>query len=154
MPRENKKRGRRAEAQKRKRPEGDHSIHPKRRRTSQDDRDDALESPLDEPLHDGQGPEFLDDRPFYGLLNDDEQEYFKRADDMLEANQFANPDERSLFIDNLHKEATGKELKLASSQSCSKLLERLILCSNPQQLKRIFQNFGGQYVHSQLIICL
>ncbi|KAI9654692.1 MAG: Nucleolar protein 9 [Alyxoria varia] len=147
MPRENKKRGRRAEAQKRKRPEVDQTINSKRRRTSQDYEDDALESPSYEQFQDVEGPGQADDRPFYGLLNEDEQEYFKRADDMLEVNQFANPDERSLFIDNVHKEATGKELKLASSQSCSKLLERLILCSNPQQLKRIFQNFSGQFLH-------
>ena len=39
---------------------------------------------------------------------------------------------------------SGKELKLANSQSCSRLMERLILLSTPNQLKDLFQKFSGQ----------
>ncbi len=31
-------------------------------------------------------------RPFYGMLNPQEQEYFTRADEMLEFNQFGSPE--------------------------------------------------------------
>lgn len=82
--------------------------------------------------------------PFYGLLGEDEQEYFKKADAMLELNQFADPEERNLFLGNVYKEARGKELKIANSQSCSRLMERLILLSTPDQLKSLFQKFSGQ----------
>lgn len=98
-----------------------------------------------------EGPHFhgsFTERPpaihFYGMLDDEEQEYFKRADSMLELNQFANAEERNLFLASVYKEANGKELKIANSQSCSRLLERLICISTPSQLKTLFQKFTGQ----------
>lgn len=84
------------------------------------------------------------EKPFFGLLDEDEQEYFKRADDMLESNAFATLEERALFLSNLYLEAEGKELKIASSQSCSRLMERLIQLSMPPQLKKLFQKFSGK----------
>ena len=78
------------------------------------------------------------------MLDEEEQEYFKKADEMLELNSFAGPDERDLFLANVYREADGKELKLANSQSCSRLMERLIRLSSPQQLKKLFQKFNGK----------
>ncbi|KAF2100010.1 PLP-dependent transferase [Rhizodiscina lignyota] len=85
--------------------------------------------------------------PFYGLLDEEEQEYFKRADDLLELNQFEGPEERGVFLANVYREAEGKELRLANSQSSSRLLERLILLSSPGQLKGLFQKFSGHFLH-------
>lgn len=153
MPNENKKRGRRAEAQKRKREDADDADQgfdsPKRSRTSNAGQfeQDADYVPLkgNDPANDEQDDSYEQpDRPFYGLLDEDEQEYFKKADDMLEVNQFKDIEERSLFIENVHKEASGKELKLACSQSCSRLLERLMLLSTPEQLNSMFEKFKGQ----------
>lgn len=84
------------------------------------------------------------DIPFYGMLDEGDQEYFKRADSMLELNQFTNTEERNLFLASVYKEAKGKELRIANSQSCSRLLERLICISTPTQLKTLFQKFTGQ----------
>lgn len=84
------------------------------------------------------------DIPFYGLLNEDEQEYFNQVDSVLELNQFVDPKERLLFLDSVYKEAQGKELKIANSQSCSRLMERLILMSTPNHLKALFEKFAGQ----------
>lgn len=81
---------------------------------------------------------------FYGLLDAEEQAYFKGADHMLEMNQFATDDERALFLANVWNEARAKELKLANSQSCSRLLERLIQSSSTDQLRTLFQKFSGQ----------
>ena len=53
--------------------------------------------------------------------------------------------ERKLFLANIFKEAEGKELKIACSQS-SRTLERLIMLSSPSQLKDLFSAFNGQYV--------
>lgn len=150
MPRENKTRGRRAQAKeastKRKHDEdGDADPSQKRRRFELDDTpwsEDDLEQEHAEGTNDDQQND--DERPFYGLLDDQEQEYFKSADNMLETNQFDNQDERALFLENVYKEAAGKELKLACSQSCSRFMERLIMLSSPQQLKHLFQSFNGQ----------
>ncbi|KAB8659312.1 hypothetical protein FH972_026201 [Carpinus fangiana] len=152
MPRENKKRGRRADAQKRKADtqglvEDEHNL--KKRRISVD------ESVPGENNFDGAN--FAAPPPdieFYGLLDEDEQEYFRRADDMLEVNNFQDSEERTLFLENLHKEAAGKELKLACSQSSSRLLERLILLSTPAQLKNIFQKLNGQFASHALRVLL
>lgn len=86
-------------------------------------------------------------RPFYGLLAEEEQEYFRRADELLEINDFPSDEDRALFLANVFKEAEGKELKIANSQSCSRLMERLILLSTPKQKKTIFEKFSGQFLH-------
>lgn len=149
MPKEHKKRGRRDDQKKRKRDAADDDATSKRTKV-----DDAEQLPehVDHYEGGGGGGGGGDEvtRPgemqFYGMLDDDEQEYFKRADEMLELNQFESPDERVLFLESVYKEADGKELKIANSQSCSRLLERLILLSTPDQLKNLFQKFSGQYV--------
>jgi hypothetical protein len=149
MPKEHKKRGRRDEEKKRKRGVDESDAGSKRLKKEEDEVEEQVES-----IEYGEG--FQDEavdvtRPgaltYYGMLDDDEQEYFKRADEMLELNQFEDAEARKLFLDSVYKEADGKELKIANSQSCSRLLERLILLSSPDQLKSLFQKFSGQYVH-------
>lgn len=83
---------------------------------------------------------------FFGMLNDEEQEYFRSADAKLETNDFESDEDRGYFLQSLYAEAVGKELKLASSQSCSRLMERLILLSNTKQKKRLFAAFAGHFV--------
>jgi nucleolar protein 9 len=103
--------------------------------------DNAL--PLEEEEEGGNHTE----RPFYGMLEDEEQEYFKRADELLELNNFPSEEERSLFLANVFREAEGKELKIACSQSCSRLMEKLILLSTVEQKKKLFEKFSGNYSH-------
>lgn len=145
MPKENRKRGRREE-RKRKREE-DEQGSPQKRQKSQ-----GLEEEV-EIIVDSERPgddsnigskSSAGDLPFYGLLDEEEQEYFKRADSLLELNQFGDPGERDLFLTNVYQEANGKELKIANSQSCSRLMERLILLSTSSQLKALFRKFNGQ----------
>jgi nucleolar protein 9 len=98
--------------------------------------------PLDDGHHGPSAPE----KEFFGMLADEEQEYFRHADELLELNDFPSSEERDIFLQNVYKEAEGKELKLASSQSCSRLMERLIMLSNTQQKKQIFEAFGGHFI--------
>lgn len=140
MPKEHKKRGRRDEHKKRKRDLDDDASA---KRHKHDDAgplaaaDDAVQQ-----LANGQASR-PDDTPFYGMLDEQELEYFRKADEMLELNQFESADDRDIFLASVWKEADGKELKIANSQS-SRLLERLILLSSPEQLKSLFQKFSGQ----------
>ncbi|RDA85228.1 hypothetical protein CP532_3276 [Ophiocordyceps camponoti-leonardi (nom. inval.)] len=83
---------------------------------------------------------------FFGLLSDEEQEYFRSADEMLELNQFPSAEDRDLFVENVYREAEGKELKLASSQSCSRLMERLIQLSTTAQKKHLFNAWAGHFL--------
>lgn len=160
MPTENRKRGRREE-KKRKREEKNEK-HEKnadkqsKRSKREEDVEEVLQQYDDAQQYEQQQPyqdEAIDGvtrpgaMPFYGMLDEDEQEYFKRADEMLELNQFENPEERAMFLASVWKEADGKELKIANSQSCSRLMERLILLSTADQLKRLFQKFSSQCVH-------
>lgn len=141
MPKERKHRGRREEQKKRKREDDDDIETPKRHKN-----DEAEVVDAEGAIHDEEGAVDVT-RPgaltYYGMLEDDEQDYFKKADEQLELNQF-DDEARKLFIENVYKEADGKELKLASSQSCSRLLERLIQLSTPDQLKNLFQKFNNQ----------
>ena len=147
MPKEHRKRGRREE-RKRKR-EDECGGESAKRHKSQDVGEVEGLTENTEGGGDGYEPWNMSNRglgnlPYYGLLDEEEQEYFKRADTMLELNDFADPEERELFLANVYKEANGKELKIANSQSCSRLMERLILLSTSSQLKNLFQKFSGQ----------
>ncbi|KAM0743373.1 hypothetical protein ACQRIT_003550 [Beauveria bassiana] len=86
------------------------------------------------------------EKEFFGMLTDEEQEYFRRADEMLELNQFPTPEDRTLFLESVYEEAKGKELKVASSQSCSRLMERLIQLASTAQKKRLFEAFAGHFL--------
>jgi nucleolar protein 9 len=158
MPRELKKRGRRGEEKKRKLEEDEEThqdfAQPKRQRT-EDGVDAAAEQEdfvglaqdgayTNGDYQDGEGRGPPVEQVFFGMLDEEEQEYFKRADEMLENNNFADAEERSLFLANVYREANGKELKIANSQSCSRLMERLIQLSTPAQLKTLFQKFSGK----------
>ncbi|KAK8254465.1 armadillo-type protein [Phyllosticta capitalensis] len=152
MPKENRKRGRREERKKRKLDHiatEDDSHQTKRYKA--EDNDNYL--PLAEPaVQDPQHAEFSAQAPpgeavYYGMLDDEEQDYFKRADETLELNQFGDAEERSLFLANVYREADGKELKIANSQSCSRLMERLIQLSDATQLKNLFQKFSGHFLN-------
>ncbi|KAM5460241.1 Nucleolar protein 9 [Microsporum canis] len=153
MPREKKKRGRRAEKSqsKRKREDEDVLDSPKRQRTADEQNetttgDDYI--PLDIHGHGGeQIQERVDDTPFYGLLDTEEQEYFSKASQTLELNSFEDDDDKRLFIENVYAEASGKELKIACSQSCSRLMEKLIAMSTSTQVKSLFEKFSGHFLH-------
>ncbi|OGE53093.1 hypothetical protein PENARI_c008G04249 [Penicillium arizonense] len=167
MPREKEKRGRRAEKKaqkdesKRKFEEAPDAPVAKRMKPSTDEADETIEQqhhenfehnedyiPLDQGEEmDTQGQEDSGDMPFYGLLDEEESEYFSRANEMLELNQFQDAEERSLFVDSVYSEANGKELKIACSQGCSRLMEKLISMSDARQLRRIFSKFVGHFLH-------
>lgn len=157
MPRENNKRGRRGEQQKRKfddaaaARDGVEIESPKRQKLADGDAEPFADQHDHQPFENGDNvnghSHQAADRPFFGMLDEEEQEYFRKADEMLELNSFADPEERNLFLSNVYREADGKELKLANSQSCSRLMERLIQLSSPQQLKTLFQKFNGNFVH-------
>jgi len=161
MPKEHKKRGRREDQKKRKRDHDHGDAAPKRLKKDDDVEVESIENA--EPFHHEEPVDVTKtgdvtkpgELTYYGMLDEEEQEYFKRADEMLELNQFDDPEARSLFLASVYKEADGKELKIANSQSCSRLLERLILLSSPDQLKNLFQKFNGQYVlPSPLPLCM
>lgn len=165
MPREKQKRGRRAEKKaqaegesKRKREPVEEEPTPKRQKHSDHDESVNVTShndieqgadyvPLGDDYEAGGDYEAGDDTPFYGLLDPEEQEYFSRAGEMLELNQFQDDEERELFLDRVYEEASGKELKVACSQSCSRLMEKLIWMSNAEQVKNLFTQFSGNFLH-------
>lgn len=171
MPREKQKRGRRAEEKakkdeaKRKREEVTEApVATKRLKASTTDENQAETDTYNDftqsadyiPLGgveegEGEGGDYGNgpstDMPFYGLLDTEEQEYFSRANEMLELNQFQDSEERRLFVDSVYREADGKELKIACSQSCSRLMEKLISMSDVRQIRRLFGKFIGHFLH-------
>jgi hypothetical protein len=161
MPKENKKRGRRMEGTKRKHEEAEEDQNLaqdiKRQKPTEEEEQNELENGHDYvPLPEGDGEPMEGvyptlDTPFFGMLDEEEQEYFKHADEMLEMNSFEDSEQRQLFLANVWREAEGKELKIANSQSCSRLMERLVQLSTPSQLKGLFKRFYGKYVGSYRI---
>ncbi|KAI8631500.1 pumilio-family RNA binding repeat domain-containing protein [Xylariaceae sp. FL1651] len=87
------------------------------------------------------------EREFFGMLSDQEQEYFRSVDEQLDIDNFPSQEEQQLFLASVFAEAQGKELKLACSQSCSRLMERLILMSNTRQKKKLFEQFGNHFLN-------
>ncbi|KAK0106346.1 Nucleolar protein 9 [Cadophora gregata f. sp. sojae] len=158
MPKENKhSRGRRDEKKlKRKREKGEDEIQDHHKRQKSQDPAQELEVefigtdnavPMGDGIAEAGEEGGATERPFYGMLEDQEQEYFRRADELLEQNDFPSDEERSLFLANVYREAEGKELKIACSQSCSRLMERLILLSTVEQKKKLFGKFSDNYPH-------
>jgi nucleolar protein 9 len=151
MPNENKKRGKRKELKRKRELEHlEHGRSSKRQRWQEQEEVFAVVPDVPAIATDEGYGETEAQRAeavtFYGLLDDEEQAYFRRADTMLQLNQFADEQERSLFVASLYREANGKELKIANSQSCSRMLERLIQMSSGSQLKNLFHKFSGQRV--------
>ena len=146
MPKEHKKRGRREEKKRKREAEDDTDDQPPKRNRINDGEETEIKLDVEEAQYseDHDARSRHGEMPFYGMLDDEEQEYFKRADTLLELNQFADQEEKELFLANVYTEASGKELKIANSQSCSRLMERLILVSTSSQLKALFQKFSGQ----------
>lgn len=147
MPRERQKRGRRAQE--------------KEKRKNQEKRklEDVTEEPAakrSKPTTDDGAPDFIpledggvqgNDTPFYGLLDEEEQQYLSGADEVLELNQFRDEEERRMFVQNVYEEIKGKELKIACSQSCSRLMEKLIMLSDTRHVRRLFSKFLGHFLH-------
>jgi nucleolar protein 9 len=159
MPREHKaKRGRREEKKeekklKRKREKGEDEA-PRLKKQKSQEQNPAIDNDVEITGLDNDYIPLVDkedggatERPFYGMLEDEEQEYFRHADELLELNDFPSEEERSLFLENVYREADGKELKIACSQSCSRLMERLILLSSAEQKKKLFEKFAGNFAH-------
>ncbi|PGH11321.1 hypothetical protein AJ79_04937 [Helicocarpus griseus UAMH5409] len=163
MPREKQMRGRRAEA-KRKRddePADTTATAPKRQKSkAKYDKNKSKTSKAPQkqaglgddyiPLDAGEPeeePETSAATPFYGLLDTEEQEYFSHASGILELNQFETDEEKGIFIERVYEEANGKELKIACSQSCSRLMEKLIAASTVSQIKRLFSKFVDHFLN-------
>ncbi|EED19918.1 rRNA processing protein Nop9, putative [Talaromyces stipitatus ATCC 10500] len=153
MPREKQKRGRRAqekeksEENKRKLEDDHEEPALKRQRPSTENQPEDY-IPFDSGEQETDAPNAeQNDTPFYGLLDSEEQEYFSRAAEVLELNQFQTAEEQSIFVESVYEEAKGKELKIACSQSCSRLLEKIIALSNTDQLRRLFGKFLGHFLH-------
>jgi len=126
----------------------------KRRRGNADDAgDNNGEHDQVAGFEDGNGQSQLgggllpNEREFFGMLSDQEQEYFRSVDEQLDIDNFPSQEERQLFLASVFAEARGKELKLACSQSCSRLMERLILMSNTRQKKKLFEQFAGHFIN-------
>ncbi|ORY77703.1 armadillo-type protein [Protomyces lactucae-debilis] len=130
MPRENRQRGRR------------------KKKTEEEVQEEAEIVAVDAEArrHDhaeGEGDE--ESGTFFGLLDESEQLYFKNIDDALIADEFADREETRLFVENVYKEAEGKELKLATSPLGSKVLEQILARSQPSQVKNLFKTLQGNF---------
>ncbi|EXJ60343.1 hypothetical protein A1O7_04495 [Cladophialophora yegresii CBS 114405] len=159
MPREVKKRGRRHQEKERKSKETDrYERSAKRFKTehipaeetadavavSGDAGDDFIGFNIERPRG---VEEPQEETEFYGLLEPQEQEYYANVNNKIVANDFESPEDRSKFIEAVHRETEGKELKVASSQSCSRYLEKIIMLSTPEQLRRLFSTFIGNLTY-------
>lgn len=149
MPQANKKRGRRMQDKKRQRDEEDVQVEQSSKRRKSEAQKDDVDADDTAPTMDDHQDSMNEaypptERPFFGLLDEEEQDHFRNASDMLEANTFDSAEDKEQFLVSLYREAEGKELKLAQSQSCSRLMERLIQLSTAAQLKTLFQRLSGK----------
>lgn len=155
MPRENRKRGRREEAKLEKRKRDETQQGPSKRFKSDDEPRDEIRIDGDagddfigidvDPSSGNQAPE--DEDQFHGLLDPQEQEYYANINSKIVANDFESDEDRDFFIEAVYRETEGKELKVASSQSCSRYLEKIIMLSTAEQLRNLFSKFLGNLTY-------
>ncbi|VEU21032.1 DEKNAAC101918 [Brettanomyces naardenensis] len=81
--------------------------------------------------------------PFFGLLDSEQSAYFRQAESSLNLDTFDSPEAKLAFVEGVLEESKGNELKLATNQICSKLMERLILVSNEHQMRQIYNGCKG-----------
>lgn len=147
MPRELKQRGRRAEKQKNEADALDVRPAKRRKTTDADDvRDFNVSGDAGDDFisfgHDqAESEKDESGTTFYGLLTEEEMEYYANVNNKITANDFESDEDRSRFIEAVYRESAGKEIKVASSQSCSRYLEKVIQLSSAIQLKTLFQAF-------------
>lgn len=137
MPQEVRKRGRRAEDARKKEKK---AVEDEERAKQQ-----AFAEEIEQRRQERQ--EEQEQMAFYGLVNDEELEYFKQAESTLAVDAFGSPEERAGFVHSVFEEAQGRELKLMTNQICSKLIERLILLASDEQLCKFFKVFNGHFVN-------
>src|SRR5882757_8125222 len=123
MPREHRKRGRRQEEKERKR-----QAEERYQRTSKRFKHDhavSQENPNELVVDGNAGDDFIgidiaqpqgiqepeEETQFHGLLDPEEQEYYSNVNNKIVANDFESPKDRVIFIDAVHRETEGKELK-------------------------------------------
>ena len=145
MPKELKKRGRRAEKQS-KGSDGHDGPPFKKQRTEDDQASFTINGDAgDDFIAFGQDHDSNNHNDqqttFYGLLTEDEQEYYTNVNNKINANDFEGDEDRTNFIEAVHRESSGKEIKVASSQSSSRYLETIIRLSTAKQLRSLFQAF-------------
>lgn len=153
MPRTKKKRGRFDEVRERK--ENKHSEtaedNAKRRKLNHDDSQEFNEqaqyffedTTADTNAIDTNAESTNDEVVFHGLLDDQEQSYYANVNTKIVANDFEDEDEKVAFVNAVYRESSAKEMKLASSQSCSRYLERLLKISNAEQLRDFLEAIMG-----------
>ncbi|CCG80682.1 Nucleolar protein 9 [Taphrina deformans PYCC 5710] len=132
MPKERKQRGRR----KKKEEEDEVENAPEHTSAPGNAQQDNFDGPDEDGEHGAN---------FFGLLDESEQTYFKTIDDAMIADEFTTSEEKDIFVENVYKEAEGKELKLATSPLGSKVLEQLLARSKPAQVRKLFQNYQGNF---------
>ena len=75
------------------------------------------------------------------------RKYYANVNNKIVANDFESSEDRAIFIDAVHRETEDKEIKVASSQSSSRYLEKVIMLSTPEQLRRLFGKFLGNLTY-------
>lgn len=141
MPRAQKKRGRRAE--KHQDTQGPDNKASKRRKIDDDFevQGDLGDDFVSFTTNDRDPYEVDGAKKFYGLLTEEEQEYYASVNNNITSDDFESEEDRNAFILAVHRESTGKEIKVASSQSCSRYLEKVIQLSRPNELRHLFDAF-------------
>lgn len=159
MPREKIKRGRRQEEKEKKRKADE--TYEKSSKRSKHDHDSHQDPPEELTVSGDAGDDFIsfgiqappgpqepeEESQFHGLLDPEEQEYYANVNTKIVANDFESPEDRAMFIEAVHRETEGKEMKVASSQSCSRYLEKIIMLSTPDQLRGLFSKFLGNLTY-------
>lgn len=145
MPRELKKRGRRV-VPRNKEANGHDGPPTKKRRTEEPQLSFTVNGDAgDDFITFGEGHDNDEQNDqqaiFYGLLSEEEQEYYANVNNKISANDFKDDEDKANFIEAVHRESAGKEIKVASSQSSSRYLETIMRLSTANQLRSLFLAF-------------
>ncbi|VVT51372.1 uncharacterized protein SAPINGB_P003074 [Magnusiomyces paraingens] len=148
MPKEVKKRGRRAEkARKEEKEEQIKQVQQEEEQYQQQYQDFNNDDNDGYYYDDTNGDQGRDEEQgaFFGLVDEQELEYFKQAESTLTVDAFGSSEERRGFVSSVFEESKGKELKLVTNHICSRLIERLILLANDRQVLDLFKALSDNF---------
>ena len=72
-------------------------------------------------------------------------EYLKNVEKLLDENNFNDPEEREILIQNALTEIDGTEIRLMSHNYCSEVLEKLVQQSTASHIVSFLSKLQGQY---------
>ncbi|KAJ3215848.1 Nucleolar protein 9 [Dinochytrium kinnereticum] len=86
-----------------------------------------------------------ENQPDFGLVPPDSVQYFENVEKMIDANEWGSDEEFELFMENVFREVSELNIKVAGDPLCSRIVEKIIRHASDAQLLELAVGFRNMY---------